>query len=179
VAIIAEDLGDFDKESRAGVDALQEEFGYPGMKVLQFAFSAGPIDPFLPHNYASRDWVTYTGTHDNDTAVGWYEVSSTEDERDYARKYMAFDGSDVAWELIRLGWSSIANTAMTTTQDLLTLGHESRMNTPSTMGPPNWCWRLLPGALTKEIAKRLLEMTAVYGRRPELESERELGSEDA
>jgi 4-alpha-glucanotransferase len=177
VAIIAEDLGDFDKESRAGVDALQEEFGYPGMKVLQFAFSAGPEDPFLPHNYASRDWVAYTGTHDNDTAVGWYEVSSTEDERDYARKYMAFDGSDVAWELIRLGWSSIANTAMTTTQDLLGLGHESRMNTPSTIGPPNWCWRLLPGALTRDIAQRLLEMTAVYGRRSEPEPEPRLGDE--
>jgi 4-alpha-glucanotransferase len=173
VAIIAEDLGDFDKESRAGVDALQEEFGYPGMKVLQFAFSAGPGDPFLPHNYASRDWVVYTGTHDNDTAVGWYEVSSTEGERDYARKYIAFDGSDIAWELIRLGWSSIANTAMTTTQDLLSLGHESRMNTPSTMGPPNWCWRLLPGALTRDVAQRLLEMTAVYGRLPELGSEDE------
>ena len=171
VAIIAEDLGDFDKESRAGVDALQEEFGYPGMKVLQFAFAGGPEDPFLPHNYASRDWVVYTGTHDNDTAVGWYQVSSTEDERDYARKYMAFDGSDIAWELIRLGWSSIANTAMTTTQDLLSLGHESRMNTPSTLGPPNWCWRLLPGALTKKIGQRLLEMTAVYGRRPEPEPE--------
>jgi 4-alpha-glucanotransferase len=173
VAIIAEDLGDFDKESRAGVDALQEEFGHPGMKVLQFAFSAGPKDPFLPHNYASPSWVVYTGTHDNDTAVGWYEASSTEKERDYARKYMAFDGSDVAWELIRLGWASIANTAMTTTQDLLSLGHEARMNTPSTMGPPNWCWRLLPGALTANIAQRLLEMTAIYGRLPKSEPEDE------
>jgi 4-alpha-glucanotransferase len=169
VAIIAEDLGDFDKESRAGVDALQEEFGYPGMKVLQFAFSAGPQDPFLPHNYASPRWVVYTGTHDNDTAVGWYEVSSTEKERDYARKYMAFDGSDIAWELIRLGWASIANAAMTTTQDLLRLGHEARMNTPSTMGPPNWCWRLLPGALTPDVVQRLLEMTAIYGRLPKSE----------
>ncbi len=76
MAIIAEDLGDFDAESRAGVDALQEEFGYPGMKVVQFAFGGGPADPFLPHNY-TRDWVAYTGTHDNDTAVGWYEATST------------------------------------------------------------------------------------------------------
>jgi len=166
VAIIAEDLGDFDDESRAGVDVLQETFGYPGMKVVQFAFSAGPSDPFLPHNYTSPAWVAYTGTHDNDTAVGWYEATSTAQERDYARKYLGRDGSDIAWDLIRLAWSSVAQTAMTTTQDLLCLGHWARMNTPSTVGPPNWCWRLLPGALTDDIAQRLLESTAVYGRRP-------------
>jgi 4-alpha-glucanotransferase len=96
VAIIAEDLGDFDRESRAGVTALQEAFGYPGMKVLQFAFGAGPRDPFLPHNLG-RDVVVYTGTHDNDTIVGWYQKSSTEQERDYARKYMATDAADIAW----------------------------------------------------------------------------------
>ena len=166
VAIIAEDLGDFDKESRAGVDALQEEFGYPGMKVVQFAFGAGPEDPFLPHNYTSPDWVVYTGTHDNDTVLGWYEETSTERERDYARKYLGTDGSDIAWDLIRLAWASTACTAMTTTQDLLELGHHARMNTPSTLGPPNWCWRLLPGMLTDDIAGRLLTLTAIYGRRP-------------
>jgi 4-alpha-glucanotransferase len=165
VAIIAEDLGDFDRESRAGVTALQEEFGYPGMKVLQFAFGAGPRDPFLPHNF-TQDAVVYTGTHDNDTTVGWYQASSTEQERDYARKYLASDAADIAWDLIRLAWASVANTAMTTAQDLLRLGHESRMNTPSTVGPPNWCWRLLPGALSGEIAERLLTLTAIYGRRP-------------
>ena len=165
VAIIAEDLGDFDAESRAGVDALQAEFGYPGMKVLQFAFGAGPADPFLPHNF-TRDCMVYTGTHDNDTTVGWYQATSTEAERDYARKYLGCDGSDVAWHLIRLAWATVANTAITTVQDLLSLGHESRMNTPATVGPPNWCWRLLPGALTDEVAARLLELTAVYGRVP-------------
>ncbi|MFC2038000.1 4-alpha-glucanotransferase [Chloroflexota bacterium] len=173
LAIIAEDLGDFDAESRAGVDALQAEFGYPGMKVAQFAFSAGPADPFLPHNY-TRDWVVYTGTHDNDTCVGWYEATSTEQERDYARKYLGTDGADIAWDLIRLAWASVANTAMTTVQDLLGLGHDARMNTPSTVGPPNWCWRLLPGALTDEVADQLLTMTAIYGRMPP-----ELASENA
>jgi len=163
VAIIAEDLGDFDAESRAGVDALQTEFGYPGMKVLQFAFSGGPDSPFLPHQFI-RDCIVYTGTHDNDTTAGWYRASSTEAERDYARKYLGSDGSDIAWDMIRLAWSSIANTAITTTQDLLSLGHEFRMNTPGTVGRPNWCWRLLPGALSDEIAARLLELTAVYGR---------------
>ena len=74
------------------------------------------------------------------------------------------DGSDIAWDLIRLAWASVANTAITTVQDLLSLGHEARMNMPSTVGAPNWCWRLLPGALTDEIAGRLLKLTAVYGR---------------
>jgi 4-alpha-glucanotransferase len=166
VAIIAEDLGDFDDESRAGVDALQAQFGYPGMKVLQFSFGAGPVDPFLPHNYTSPNWVVYTGTHDNDTVRGWYKESSTEAERDYARKYLGSDGSDITWDLIRLAWASTANTAMTTTQDLLNLGHNARMNTPSTIGPPNWCWRLLDGALTDDIGQRLLELTAIYGRLP-------------
>jgi 4-alpha-glucanotransferase len=165
VAIIAEDLGDFDAESRTGVDVLQAEFGYPGMKVLQFAFGGGPGDPFLPHNF-TRDFVVYTGTHDNDTIVGWYQVTSTEGERDYARKYLGSDGSDIAWDLIRLGWASVASTALTTAQDLLSLDHEARMNLPSTVGPPNWCWRLLPGALTEEVAGRLQELTAIYGRMP-------------
>lgn len=165
VAIIAEDLGDFDPQSRAGVDALQAEFGYPGMKVLQFAFGGGPDDPFLPHNF-TPECVVYTGTHDNDTIVGWYNTTSTEAERDYARRYLGTCGSDIAWDLIRLAWSAVAHTAMTTAQDLLSLGHEARMNTPGTVGAPNWCWRLLPGALTGGIAARLRELTAIYGRTP-------------
>jgi 4-alpha-glucanotransferase len=165
LTIIAEDLGDFDASSRAGVDALQNEFGYPGMKVTSFAFGSGPNDPFLPHNF-TREYVVYTGTHDNDTAVGWYQVSSTERERDYARKYMRCDGSDIAWDLIRLAWASVANAAMTTAQDLLGLGHAARMNLPGTVGPPNWCWRVLPGALNDAIAARLLELTTIYGRAP-------------
>ncbi len=165
VAIIAEDLGEFDAESRAGVDALQTEFGFPGMKVLHFAFGSGPDNIHLPHNY-TRDFVAYTGTHDNDTSFGWYQVSSTEQERDYARKYTRSDGSDIAWDFIRLAWASVANTAITTVQDLLDLGHDARMNTPSTVGPPNWCWRVLPGALNDAIAARLSELTAIYGRTP-------------
>jgi 4-alpha-glucanotransferase len=164
VAIIAEDLGDFDAESRSGVDALQAEFGYPGMKVIQFAFGSGPNDPFLPHNYP-LDCMAYTGTHDNDTIVGWYEETSTDAERDYARKYLGSDGSDIAWDLVRLAWSSVATTAITTVQDLLRLDHKARMNLPGTCGPPNWTWRLLPGLLTDELAGQLLEMTAVYGRK--------------
>ncbi len=166
VAIIAEDLGEFDAPSRAGVDALRAEFGYPGMKVLQFAFDGDAGSPFLPHNYR-RDYVAYTATHDNDTAVGWYHVTSTEAARDYVRRYLACDGSDIAWALIRLAWASVAQTAMTTAQDLLSLGHEARMNTPGTCGAPNWCWRLQPGALDDGVAGRLREATGIYGRLPE------------
>jgi len=111
----------------------------------------------------------YTGTHDNDTTVGWYQVTSTKAERERARKYLdrpPLTASDIAWDLIRLGWASVANTALTTVQDLLGLGHGARMNMPSTVGPPNWCWRLLPGALTDEVAAKLLELTALYGRMP-------------
>lgn len=164
VAIIAEDLGDFDEESRAALDALQETFGYPGMKVLQFAFGSGPSDPFLPHNYAAECTV-YTGTHDNDTVTGWSEVTSEEEERRYALRYMDSDGSDIAWDMIRLAWASVANTAMTTAQDLLGLGHEARMNLPGTIGPPNWSWRFREGELTRDVAHRLEELTTTYGRR--------------
>ncbi len=160
--IIAEDLGVITPD----VVDLRDSFGLPGMKIFQFAFAATPEDPFLPHNYP-KNCVVYTGTHDNDTALGWYQETSTEKERDYARRYLARDGSDIAWDLIRLAWSSVAHTAMTTAQDLLNLGHASRMNTPSTVGAPNWCWRMLPNALNDGIAARLKEMTYVYGRLPE------------
>lgn len=163
VSIIAEDLGDFDEESRAAIDDLQETFGYPGMKVLQFAFGSGPDDLFLPHNFCS-DWVVYTGTHDNDTVVGWYENTSSASERDYARQYLSSDGSDIAWDFIRLAWASTADTAMTTVQDLLSLGNEARINMPGTVGPPNWRWRLCPETLTNAIADRLRKLTWTYGR---------------
>ncbi len=163
LAIIAEDLGEFDKKSRAGVDALQNEFGYPGMKVVQFAFGGDATDPFLPHNY-TRDYIAYTGTHDNDTVTGWYQVTSNDKERDYARRYMSVSGHDMAWDMIRLTWSSVAHTAMTTAQDLLALGHNARMNLPGTCGEPNWCWRVLPGAFDANIAARLRELTWLYGR---------------
>jgi len=163
VPIIAEDLGDFDAKSRAGVDALQEAFGYPGMKILQFAFRTGPSDPFLPHNYPPG-CVAYTGTHDNDTVTGWYQVSATQEEQAFALRYLNSDGSHIAWDLIRAAWASVANTAMTTAQDLAGLGHEARMNLPGTVGPPNWCWRLRGGELTDDIARRLREITATYGR---------------
>jgi 4-alpha-glucanotransferase len=164
MTIIAEDLGDFDQESRRGVDALQAEFNYPGMKIVQFAFANGPQDPFLPHNHP-RDCIAYTGTHDNDTIRGWFEKTSTEHERAFAKKYMNTTGRDIAWTMIRLTWSSPAHTAITTVQDILNLGHRDRMNTPSTLNPKNWSWRLDASALTNEIKDKLLELTEIYGRK--------------
>jgi 4-alpha-glucanotransferase len=165
VPIIAEDLGEFDQESRAGVDALLREFNYPGMKILQFAFGAGTENHFLPHNFTTN-WVVYTGTHDNDTTVGWFNQNSTQAEREYALQYMRSDGSDISWDLIRLAWGSVAHTAITPAQDLLSLGQSARMNTPSTSGPPNWCWRLPPDTLTSRIAARIRALTSLYGRLP-------------
>jgi 4-alpha-glucanotransferase len=172
VPVIAEDLGEFDPQSRAGVRALRETFDFPGMKVLQFAFGTDADNAFLPHNFG-QPWVAYTGTHDNDTVRGWYEVGATEEARDYARRYMRVDGSDIAWDLVRLTWSSVANTAITQVQDLLGLGNEARMNVPGTVGPPNWGWRLAPGALRPEIAGGLRELSRLYGRLPQGERDRE------
>jgi 4-alpha-glucanotransferase len=164
INIIAEDLGEFDYESRVGVDNLKFQFGFPGMTILQFAFNSDPRNLFLPHNYLSNNLVVYTGTHDNDTIYGWYKVSSTEGERAYALKYLKSDGQEIVWDFIRLAWSSIARIAITTTQDLLGLGHRARMNTPSTIDKSNWSWRLLPDTLSEKIADRLRELTEIYGR---------------
>lgn len=163
VAIIAEDLGEFDAESRAGVDALRAEFGFPGMKVLQFAFGGDATNPFLPHNY-TRDFVAYTGTHDNDTTLGWYQVTASEAERAHARRYLSCDEANIAWDFIRAVWSSVAHTAIAPMQDLLALGHDARMNHPGTLGAHNWTWRMLPDALTDDLAARLAELTSLYGR---------------
>jgi len=163
VQIIAENLGDFDEKSRIGVEELRRNFSFPGMKILQFAFGSDSKDPFLPINF-TNDFVVFTGTHDNDTTVGWYTTTSSEKEQDFARRYMAVNGSDIAWDMIRLGWASVADTAITTVQDLLSLGHESRMNTPSTVGPQNWSWRFCNGDLSDSVADRLFELTNIYNR---------------
>ena len=94
------------------------------------------------------------------------QISSTPEERDYARRYLGSDGTDISWELIRLAWASVANTAITPVQDLLGLGHAARMNTPSTLGPPNWCWRFRQEQLTPDTVQRLLDLTTIYGRTP-------------
>jgi 4-alpha-glucanotransferase len=154
--IIAEDLGEITPD----VIELRDQFNLPGMKILQFAFS-GPDNVFLPHNYPAN-CVTYTGTHDNDTARGWYE-SAPEHERDFARRYLDTDGSDFPWELTRAAWASVAVYAIAPMQDLLGLGTEARMNFPSTLGG-NWSWRLSGDELSQELQGRLRELNYLYMR---------------
>ncbi|MEW6178323.1 MAG: 4-alpha-glucanotransferase [Chloroflexota bacterium] len=155
--IIAEDLGVITPD----VVELRDSFGLPGMKVFQFAFTTDPLDPFLPHNY-EPNCVAYTGTHDNDTALGWY-LSAPEKERDFIRRYLARSGEDISWDMIRAVWSSVAVFALAPMQDVLSLGNEARMNLPG-RASGNWCWRLHPDALNPTIIKRLKEVNYLYAR---------------
>ena len=148
--IIAEDLGLVTPD----VIELLAAFDLPGMKVLQFAFS-GPDNPFLPHNYVPNS-VAYTGTHDNDTAFGWY-AAAADYERDFAHRYLGVDGHDFAWDLIRGVWKSVAVFAITPMQDLLGLGSDARMNFPSKLGG-NWEWRMGEHDLREDIAARLRDL---------------------
>jgi len=165
--IIAEDLGVI----TPGVVALRQRFGFPGMKVLQFAFDLGEAgalgasNPFLPHNY-TRQAVVYTGTHDNDTTKGWYRQRSPA-EKDMLRRYLGRPDDDIVWELIRLAMASTAAFAVIPFQDALNLDSDARMNTPSTLGG-NWAWRYRPEALSNWVSGRLNEMVALYGRDPAL-----------
>lgn len=156
--IIAEDLGVITPD----VVELREQFGLPGMKVFQFAFSTDPLDPFLPHNYPQH-CVAYTGTHDNDTAIGWY-ASAPETERDFIRRYVARSGEDIAWDMIRSVWSSVAVFALAPMQDFLSLGTEARMNLPG-RASGNWNWRLKPGAINNGLVERIKETNYLYARR--------------
>ncbi len=165
--IIAEDLGVVTE----GVIALREKFGFPGMKVLQFAFDAGEsggkgaTNAFLPHNYSPYA-VVYTGTHDNDTTLGWYQ-KRTEAEKDLVRRYLGRPDHDIVWEFIRLAMASVARFAIIPFQDVLALGSGARMNTPSVLGG-NWQWRFRAEALNDWTAGRLREMVELYGRDPKI-----------
>jgi 4-alpha-glucanotransferase len=158
--IIAEDLGIITPE----VEALRDRFEFPGMKILQFAFGGGPGNPYLPFNYG-RNYVAYTGTHDNDTTLGWFEQLS-QYEKDTLLLYLGSVSADgIHWDLIRLALSSTANQAVIPLQDLLGLGTEARMNFPS-KAEGNWEWRYWPDALTGELRDRLKTLTYIYGRSP-------------
>ncbi len=154
--ILAEDLGLITPD----VVALRDQFGLPGMKILQFAFS-GPENPFLPHSY-SQNCTVYTGTHDNDTTRGWYE-SAPETEKDFARRYFQIDGSHFAWDLIRCAWSSVAMFAVAPLADFLNLGTEARMNYPSRLGG-NWEWRMKGEALSGDLQAKIKELNWLYQR---------------
>ncbi len=156
--IIAEDLGYLTPEVRQ----MLAESGFPGMKVLQFAFDSREESDYRPHNY-DKNCVVYVGTHDNDTALGWLDTVSPEDRR-YAMDYLKLTGAEgYHWGLMRGAWASAARLAVVTAQDLLGLGSGARMNTPSTLGG-NWQWRAMPGVFTEELAQRLRRETGIYRR---------------
>jgi 4-alpha-glucanotransferase len=159
--IIAEDLGVI----TPGVRKVMDHYGFPGMKVLLFAFGDDdPAQPYLPHNY-EQNCVVYTGTHDNNTARGWFENGASPRARNRLSRYIGHEvtAENVNWELIRLAMGSVADMTVFPVQDLLGLGEEGRMNLPGTL-EGHWEWRLLPGQLTPELATRLRNLTHTYGR---------------
>lgn len=158
--IIAEDLGVITPE----VEALRDGFKLPGMKILQFAFGSGEENPYLPHNYLDPNCVVYTGTHDNDTTCGWF-ASLGEEERAEVLAYLHCDEpGEIHWSMMQAAFASDAKIAIVPLQDVLGLGAEARMNTPST-GQGNWAWRFEPGSLTDALKAKLLQMTEASRRR--------------
>ena len=157
--IIAEDLGVITPD----VEAIRKQLGFPGMSVLQFAWGGDAANLYLPHNQ-DRDQVVYTGTHDNDTTVGWWKARDDR-TRSHARAYLDVRDDDIAWAFIRSAFMSHAETAIVPMQDVLGLGPEARMNVPGqAMG--NWGWRLTDDQLDPALARRLGELTSLYGREP-------------
>ncbi|MDT7687391.1 MAG: 4-alpha-glucanotransferase [Acidobacteriota bacterium] len=175
--IIAEDLGFITPD----VIALRDEFDFPGMRILQFGFSTDSTNKDLPHNYV-RNTVVYTGTHDNDTAVGWYgsepasggasvrSAGQVERERRYCLDYLRTDGAEINWDFIRAVYASAGDTTLVPLQDVLGLGSESRMNTPATMSG-NWSWRFRESDLNESLSARLRHLAELYGRYPALPPE--------
>jgi 4-alpha-glucanotransferase len=157
--IIAEDLGVITPE----VEALRDGFNLPGMKILQFAFGSDDDNPYLPHNYRPN-CVVYTGTHDNDTTQGWF-LSIPEKERAIVMEYLKSENPEsIAWDMLSLAFTSEAMMAIIPLQDLLGLGAEARMNTPS-HGQGNWVWRFEKGCLTDALQEKLLALTEATDRR--------------
>lgn len=156
--VIAEDLGFLTPT----VNQLLKKSGYPGMKVLQFAFDSREESDYLPHNYTANS-VVYTGTHDNDTTVGWYQTISRRD-RGFARKYLNIKtGRELEWNFIRAALGSVSDTAVIPMQDYLGLGSEARINVPSTLGT-NWKWRMTKGQIPKGLAEKIYDLCKLYGR---------------
>ena len=156
--IIAEDLGTMTQ----GVIDLREATGFPGMKILGFAFDSKEENDYLPHTY-TKNCVVYTGTHDNDTLIGWF-TKANEDDKQFARNYLnSRSDNEIHWDAIRGAWSSVASMAIAPIQDFLGLGSEARINTPG-VASGNWQWRLKEGVLTDELAERIAKLTKVYSR---------------
>jgi 4-alpha-glucanotransferase len=155
--LIAEDLGFI----TPGVDRLRRALRLPGMKVLQFAFDGGAGNPYLPHNH-EPSFVVYTGTHDNNTTVGWFE-SLDPAARDRVYEYLGRPSEPMPWPLIIAALASVCRLAIIPMQDLLALGAEHRTNTPGTI-EGNWRWRLNREHVTPELTARLRHLNALYGR---------------
>jgi 4-alpha-glucanotransferase len=157
--ILAEDLGLITPE----VEHLRDANQFPGMRVLQFAFESGPgpNNHFLPHNYVPN-CVAYTGTHDNDTTLGWY-ASRSKKQHDFLREYLGFEPRDVAWDMIRLAMASVAGLAIVPMQDVLRLGTEARMNLPASQRG-NWAWRMSADYAHNDSALHLAKMVQLYDR---------------
>lgn len=172
--VIAEDLGYVTDSVR---DMVRDS-GFPGMKVLEFAFDSREPSNYLPHNY-DKNCVVYTGTHDNETLAGWYRELKKEDKK-FALRYMGrkkLSINEAVWEIIRLAQSSVADTCIIPIQDYLCLGNEARINHPSTLGG-NWIWRLHKDEISKKLVKKIRRMTELYCRIPE-KTEMTLKAEDA
>lgn len=159
--IIAEDLGSLTED----VNVLLEESGFPGMKVLQFAFDGNWDNPYLPHNHVKK-CVVYTGTHDNDTLASWWNTALTRKQRRYAAEYLNLTNREgIHWGILRAVWGSVADLAVAPIQDILGLDGRARMNKPSTVGD-NWRFRITGDMLTPALEKRLLRITMLYNRLP-------------
>lgn len=157
VPIIVEDLGLITPE----VEALRNRYDFPGMKILQFAFGGDATAPFLPHNY-DDNCVVYTGSHDNDTTVGWFQSAPAKDQQ-YCRQYIGAGQDDIAGSLIRLAAASTASISIFPLQDVLSLGPDARMNTPGSPSD-NWCWRLSTDQLQPHHAEKLAKLSNIFGR---------------
>ena len=158
--IVAEDLGFITQD----VYDLRDGCGFPGMRILQFGFGDDAGNEFLPHNYVANT-IAYTGTHDNDTARGWWDNASPH-ERAYVGSYLASGGDDIHWAMIRACCNSVANVAVFQLQDVLGLGSAHRMNTPGTVGDQNWSWRFDWPMLGSEPGRVLGLISAASGRAP-------------
>lgn len=158
--IIAEDLGIITSE----VEALRDQFGFPGMKILQFAFASGPENPYLPHNHV-RSCVVYTGTHDNDTTAGWFESLKSKEQKNVLA-YFDRDGNDIVWQMVKCALASVADYCIIPMQDLLELPSSGRMNIPGVAGG-NWSWRCPSDAFSGKLASKLARATELYGRLPD------------
>lgn len=157
--LIAEDLGFLTPQ----VKKMLKQSGYPGMKILQFAFDSREDSDYLPHNY-EKNSVVYTGTHDNDTIIGFMN-SIPQSDKDFAVEYLGLSEAEgYNWGMMRAAWRSTADTAIVTMQDLLGLGSWARMNTPSTIGSPNWCWRAKPEDISEALADKIYHQTALFKR---------------